>query len=163
MLIVQNMLCTWTCCGNQHWPGWTLISDKALRQALFLSSPLGTGLTRRKNSTPWIPEQETHSYYQLAWENVLNNGRDVGDLVEEVKLALVEVFSWARQRAYDLLHHLFQQLTNVGCKSMEVFHLNDLPEHLLVIINKKQQRNQQLRFSFIIDQLKQLICLQRVI
>lgn len=45
----------------------------------------------------------------------LDDGGHVGDLVEKVELSLVEVFGRARQRAGDLLHHLLQQLPDVGC------------------------------------------------
>lgn len=46
--------------------------------------------------------------------NVLENCGHVGDLVEEVKLSLVEVFGRTRQRTHDLLHHLLQQLPDVS-------------------------------------------------
>lgn len=46
---------------------------------------------------------------------ILDNGRHIGDLVEEVELPLVEVFGWAGERAGDLLHHLLQQLAYVRC------------------------------------------------
>lgn len=47
---------------------------------------------------------------------ILDNGRHIGDLVEEVKLPLVEVFGRARKRASDLLYHFLQQLTYVSCR-----------------------------------------------
>jgi len=50
---------------------------------------------------------------------ILDDGRHVGDLVEEVKLSLVEALSRAGQRAGDLLHHLLQQLPDVGCGERE--------------------------------------------
>lgn len=50
---------------------------------------------------------------------ILDNGGHIGDLVEEVKLSLVEVFGRAGQRASDLLHHLLQQLTYVSCTERE--------------------------------------------
>lgn len=46
---------------------------------------------------------------------VLDNGRHVGNLVEEVELSLVKIFGWTRERTGDLLHHLFQQLSDVRC------------------------------------------------
>lgn len=46
--------------------------------------------------------------------NLLDNGRHVGDLVEEVKLSLVEVFGRTRQRTCDLLDHLLQQLPDIS-------------------------------------------------
>ena len=44
----------------------------------------------------------------------LDDGGHVGDLVEEVELSLVEIFGGTRQRPRDLLHHLLQQLPDVG-------------------------------------------------
>lgn len=54
--------------------------------------------------------------------DILDNGGDVGDLVEEVELALVEVFSGARQRVRDLFHHLLQELADVRCATTQTQH-----------------------------------------
>lgn len=57
-----------------------------------------------------------HSKWASVFHNpLLNNGGDVGDLVKEIKLALVEVFGWSWETSNDLLHHLLQQLPDVRC------------------------------------------------
>ncbi len=48
---------------------------------------------------------------------VLYNGWDIGDLVEEVKLALVEIFSWTRERTDDLLNQLLQKIPDISYKT----------------------------------------------
>lgn len=58
---------------------------------------------------------------RTSFENILDDGGDVGDLVKEVKLSLVEVFGRTRQRANDLLHHLLQELSNVRCVPEKYF------------------------------------------
>lgn len=45
---------------------------------------------------------------------LLDDGRYVGDFVEEVKLSLEKVFSCTRLSTYSLLYHLLQQIPDVG-------------------------------------------------
>jgi len=124
------------------------MSDSALRHALLLSSPFGTGLedkTWRLRLTQKNPPPMSEWWAAC----LLEDGGHVGDLVEEVKLPLVEVFGWTRQRARDLLHHLLQQLPDVGCIQQPGSHVTTqwrpMRRHRFTLIGKDStQRNKQL-------------------